>query len=77
MIKGGNRLPTCKYPEYWLTPGVVSQMPEFVTKSIAEFEASCRKIVRLTPSSWMKARFPLSDGVSGSTSTYEGVAEMS
>lgn len=31
------------YPEYWLTPGVVSHMPEFLTNVILEFMAACSK----------------------------------
>jgi hypothetical protein len=39
-------LPTDKYPEYWPTPGVVSQIPELVTYSSFELVAACLKTVR-------------------------------
>lgn len=38
-------VPTERYPEYWLTPGVVSQMPEFVTNSSLAPVAACSKTV--------------------------------
>lgn len=42
--------PTERYPEYWLTPGVVSQMPEFLTNDNLDFVALCSKTLYLTPS---------------------------
>lgn len=38
-------VPTERYPEYWLTPFVVSQMPEFVTNSSLAPVAACSKTV--------------------------------
>ncbi len=38
-------VPTDRYPEYWLTPFVVSQMPELVTNSIFAPVAACSKTV--------------------------------
>lgn len=52
-------LATVRYPEYWFTPAVVSQIPELVTKSIEAPVASCSNTVRTTPSSSYVDRFPL------------------
>lgn len=38
-------VPTDKYPEYWFTPGVVSQMPELVTNSSLAPVAACSNTV--------------------------------
>jgi hypothetical protein len=70
-------LPTERYPEYWFTPGVVSQIPEFVTKSIVAPVASCSKIVWSTPPRLTKERFPLSSGAASRPSSWAGKAEES
>lgn len=62
-------VPTVRYPEYWLTPGVVSQMPELVTNSIFAPVAACSKTVKLTPSRSTKDRLSLMADSKGAADT--------
>lgn len=71
----GNLLPTERYPEYWFTPGVVSQIPEFVTKSILAPVASCSNMVCSTPSRLTKDLLPLSSGAASWPKSCVGKAE--
>lgn len=43
-------VPTFTYPEYWFTPLVVSQMPEFLTNSILAPLAAWWKMFHTAPS---------------------------
>ncbi len=55
-------LPTEKYPEYWFTPGVVSQMPEFLTNLTVDCVAACSKTLYVTPSSTTTDRLSFNIG---------------
>ena len=56
-------VPTLRYPEYWLTPLVVSQIPELFTNSILAPVAACSKTLYTTPSRSTKDRLScLKDG---------------